>query len=79
VKYAVEIGSGAMICIPSFVKIGSDIQKLVGGFTDTAWRWHKPAVGKQTNDNKLSFKFMCSDLDTYLLHSERSLRYLLYT
>jgi hypothetical protein len=30
-KYAVEMGSGAMIYIPSFVKIGSGIQKLMGG------------------------------------------------
>jgi hypothetical protein len=30
-KYAVEMGSGAMICIPSFIKIGSGIQKLKGG------------------------------------------------
>jgi hypothetical protein len=29
-KYAVEMGSGAMIYIPSFIKIGSDIQKLIG-------------------------------------------------
>jgi hypothetical protein len=29
-KYAIEMGSGAMICIPSFVKIGSDIQRLLG-------------------------------------------------
>jgi hypothetical protein len=28
-KYAVEMGSGAMICIPSFIKIGSGIQKLI--------------------------------------------------
>jgi hypothetical protein len=28
-KYAVEIGSGAMIYIPSFIKFGSGIQKLV--------------------------------------------------
>jgi hypothetical protein len=27
--YAVEMGSGAMIYIPSFIKIGSDIQKLI--------------------------------------------------
>jgi hypothetical protein len=45
-KYAVEIGSGAMIYIPNFVKIGSGIAKLTrrgrGGFTDTqtAWRSH---------------------------------------
>jgi hypothetical protein len=30
-KYAVEMGSGAMIYIPSFIKIGSGIQKLSGG------------------------------------------------
>jgi hypothetical protein len=29
-KYAVEIGSGAMIYIPSFIKIGPGIQKLMG-------------------------------------------------
>jgi hypothetical protein len=29
-KYAVKMGSGAMIYIPSFIKFGSDIQKLVG-------------------------------------------------
>jgi hypothetical protein len=29
-KYAVEMGSGAMIYIPSFRKIGSGIQKLIG-------------------------------------------------
>jgi hypothetical protein len=30
-KYAVEVGSGAMIYIPSFIKIGSGIQKLIEG------------------------------------------------
>jgi hypothetical protein len=38
-KYAVEMGSGAMIYIlylPSFIKIGSGIQKLMGeGVTQT--------------------------------------------
>jgi hypothetical protein len=31
---SVEIGSGAMIYIPSFIKTGSGIQKLMGEFTD---------------------------------------------
>jgi hypothetical protein len=31
VKYAVEMGSGAMICTPSFIETGSAIQKLLGG------------------------------------------------
>jgi hypothetical protein len=34
-KYAVEMGSGAMMYIPSFIKIGSGIQTLIGGDTHT--------------------------------------------
>jgi hypothetical protein len=34
-KYTVVMGLGAMIYIPNFIKIGSDIQKLIGGYTDT--------------------------------------------
>jgi hypothetical protein len=30
-KYVVEMGSVAMIYIPSFIKIDSAIQKLIGG------------------------------------------------
>jgi hypothetical protein len=30
-KYAVEVGSGAMIHIPSFIKTGSAVRKLKGG------------------------------------------------
>jgi hypothetical protein len=30
-KYAIEISSGAMIFIPSFIKIGLGIQKLIRG------------------------------------------------
>jgi hypothetical protein len=30
-KYVVEMGSGAMIYIPSFLKIGSATQKLIRG------------------------------------------------
>jgi hypothetical protein len=36
----VEIGSGAMECIPSFIKISSAIQKVMGGgFTNTQTAW----------------------------------------
>jgi hypothetical protein len=38
-KYAVEMGSGAMIYVPSFIKIGSGIRKLIGGDTQ-ACRQH---------------------------------------
>jgi hypothetical protein len=30
-KYAVEMGSGAVIYVPSFIKIGSGTEKLMGG------------------------------------------------
>jgi hypothetical protein len=30
-NYAVEMGSGIMIYIPSFIKIGSGVKKLTGG------------------------------------------------
>jgi hypothetical protein len=30
IKYAVEMGSGAVMYIPSFINIGSTIQKLMG-------------------------------------------------
>jgi hypothetical protein len=30
-KYAVKIGPGVMIYIPSLIKYGSGIQKLIGG------------------------------------------------
>jgi hypothetical protein len=30
-KYAVDMGSGDMACIPSFMKTGSGIQKLIRG------------------------------------------------
>jgi hypothetical protein len=37
-RHAVEMGSGAMIYILNFIKIGPDIQKLIrGGDSQTAW------------------------------------------
>jgi hypothetical protein len=34
-KYGVEMGLGAMIYIPSYIKIGSAIRKLIRGHTQT--------------------------------------------
>jgi hypothetical protein len=34
-EYAVEMGSGAVIYVPGFIKIGSGIQKLILGDTQT--------------------------------------------
>jgi hypothetical protein len=46
-KNAVKMGSVAMINIPSFIKIGSGIQKSIGeGDVQTGWRSHKPTLGK---------------------------------
>jgi hypothetical protein len=33
-KYAVEMGSGAMIYASSFIEIGSGVQKLIRGYID---------------------------------------------
>jgi hypothetical protein len=41
-KYAFEMGSDAMMYIPSFLNISSAIQKLIGGIhmpTDTQTAW----------------------------------------
>jgi hypothetical protein len=41
-KYAIEMGLGAMIYTPSFIKIDSGIQKLIGGIrrhTDSMMIW----------------------------------------
>jgi hypothetical protein len=38
-KYAVEMGSGAMTYIPGFIKIDSGIQTLIGEYTDTQTEW----------------------------------------
>jgi hypothetical protein len=39
IKYGVEMGSGPIMYMPSFVKIGSGIQKLIGGYTGTQRAW----------------------------------------
>jgi hypothetical protein len=43
-KYAVQMGPGAMIYIPGFIKIGLAIQKLMGWGEHKAWRSHKPTI-----------------------------------
>jgi hypothetical protein len=34
------MGSGAVIYVPSFIKIGTGNQKLIGGYTDTHTNTH---------------------------------------
>jgi hypothetical protein len=45
-RYAAGMGSGAMMYIPSFIKIDSCILKLIGRYTDTQTTWwlHKPTI-----------------------------------
>jgi hypothetical protein len=47
-KYAVKMGSVAMIYIPSFIKIGSGIQKLIGGI-------HRHTDSKVISDGQFPF------------------------
>jgi hypothetical protein len=42
VKCAIEMGSGALIRMPGFMKIGSGIQKLIRRDSQTTWRSRKP-------------------------------------
>jgi hypothetical protein len=39
-RYALEMGSGAMICMPSAVNIGSGIQNLIRGIHRHTCRQH---------------------------------------
>jgi hypothetical protein len=56
-KCADEMGSGAMIYIPSFINIGSGIQKLTGGggFREkqAVWRSHNPTYIFQNKGSRL--------------------------
>jgi hypothetical protein len=60
-KYAVEMGSVAMIYTSSFIKIGSAIQELVGGThrhtnIQRAWKSDKPTflfLNKESRLKKL--------------------------
>jgi hypothetical protein len=46
-KYAVEMGAGAMMYILSFIKVGAGIQNLIGWVhRHTAWKSHKPILRK---------------------------------
>jgi cytochrome b subunit of formate dehydrogenase len=62
-KDAVEMGSGAMMYIPSFIKIGSWIQKLIGEDLQTAWRLHKPTSIFQNKEIRLKIVYYCKNCD----------------
>jgi hypothetical protein len=50
-KYDVEIGSGAMIFIPSFIKTGSTIRKFIG--------WTHTHTHRQQSDFISLVLFIC--------------------
>jgi hypothetical protein len=55
-KYAVEMGSVALIYIPSLIKAGSGIQELiVGEDKQTGWKLHKPTLGRKANNTQWNF------------------------
>jgi hypothetical protein len=63
-KYAVEMGTGAMIYIPSFMNTGPDIQKLLREIRTHTHRQQGDIIsiltffeGKQTNKNMYSFTY----------------------
>jgi hypothetical protein len=76
-KYAVDMGSGAMIYIPSFIKIGSGIQKLIVGHTVTHGQHgdrkslHLFSQNKETKLTNCLFNEVCisvySAIDMYVL------------
>jgi hypothetical protein len=45
-KYTLEMDSGAVIYIPSFIKISSAIRKLVARDMQTGWRSNMPTLRK---------------------------------
>jgi hypothetical protein len=53
-KYAVEMGSGDMIYVPNFIKIGSAIQKLIEEDTQT-YREHGDRISPIFNFSLLSY------------------------
>jgi hypothetical protein len=52
-KYAVEMGSGAMIHIPGFIKICSGTRKLIGGGGDTQTHRQKSDIISQLHFLKI--------------------------
>jgi hypothetical protein len=63
-KYAVETGSGALIYLPSFIKYGSAIQKLI---KDGVHRQHGYLISLllffQNKESRLKIKEWRPDLD----------------
>jgi hypothetical protein len=61
-KYAVEMGSGAIMYIPSFIKIDSGIQKLIGRIHRHSMEIASSFQNKESRQ-KINCSLVCSDLD----------------
>jgi hypothetical protein len=61
-KYAIEMGSGAMTYIPSFIKIGSGIQKLIGGIHRRHGELISPLLFFQNKVNKIKIRKKYSEI-----------------
>jgi hypothetical protein len=55
-KDAVELASGGMVYVPSFIKIGSEVQKFLRDtYIDTRWS-HKPVYFFPNNEVMLKMR-----------------------
>jgi hypothetical protein len=81
-KYAVEMGSGAMIYIQNSIKVDSGIHESMGrgnSQTDsqtTAWRSHKPTFTLQSKENKL--KTFKTQLNFFEMKTGNSIKFYHY-
>jgi hypothetical protein len=72
--------SGAVIYEPSFIKIGSGIQKLIRGIhTQTATRYHKPTLFFQNKESRLKSRQSATGCNVTTLDALLLLRPMLST
>jgi hypothetical protein len=78
-KYAVKMGLGAMIYtyIPSFIKIGSDIRKLIEGHTQTHKEEHLIRHEDVWESGSIAPPFLTSALDEGAWSASRTGRFTL--
>jgi hypothetical protein len=66
-KYAVEVGSHAMIYIPSFIKIYTGIQKLLQGIQIQTHRQQCDLIStplfSQTKESRLKYIYIITNLN----------------
>jgi hypothetical protein len=73
-NYAVEMGSGAMIYIPSSIKTGSPIQKLIGGYMESRLK----SVSRGRSFQRKRKAHAGAVLDTYFYEIDYKFLWLVY-